>query len=447
MKINKFIFVFLIFFIKPVFADLKILEWHQKNTFNKVGQEIDVTVRLRAEGLLYDRQYYKSWTYIFDPKSRINVLEAEALPPSKYKSTFGDNKLNIEFSKLYNNKEVVLHFKYQQLNDDKVKYIKREWTHIPKFAAGANGSLTVIVMPDMDIYSTNDTLTADYYGNYHWSGIVPKNGVAELFEMTMKEAEWLVSTTVNITNRTTSLNNLKITIPMDFVGGNNEILEYNVSTSQGVGDDIIEKKDDKITVNFKKYQNSTGFIKIDARIKNNYNNFYWLNNFDINETLKINNEYIAEYNTLINNIKQRDTSDLPIHIKIAKWVYENIVYDESFVGKKLTSKAILELKRGVCEHYALLYQDLLRSIGIPAKIVTGISYEAKKNKFENHAWVMVNYNSQWIPIDPTWGIYSGKLPISHIFMYNDVGSTSWSGPEKTVNNLTIETINDAFFVK
>ena len=122
-------------------------------------------------------------------------------------------------------------------------------------------------------------------------------------------------------------------------------------------------------------------------------------------------------------------------------------YDESFVGRNMTSKEVLELKTGVCEHYALLYQDLLRSIGIPAKTVTGISYDFDKSKFENHAWVMVNYNSQWLPIDPTWGIYSGKLPISHIFMYNDKTATSWRAPADVINGITVDVENNAIFIK
>ena len=445
MKLNRFLFIFYFFFIFNSFAKLRILSWDQQNVFNELGQEITITAKMRAEDLLFERQYYKSWSYIFGKDSKVNILEAKVLEPMKYRSTFGDNKLTIEFDRLFNNKEITLYIKYQLLNTDKVKYIRREWAYLPEFTAGAEGSLVVIPLKDMDIYSTNDTFDIDYYGKYVWSGIIPKEGISELFEITMKQADWIVSSVVSIHNNSGALGNLEITIPKDFVGGNNEIITYKVSTSQN--DKIIKTDDNKITAKFINYQNSDGFVRIDARIRNNYNNFYWLNDFDINETLAIDNSYISDYNTLIYNIKQQDTSDNPVHVKIAKWVYENMKYDESFVGRNMTSKEILELKTGVCEHYALLYQDLLRSIGIPAKTVTGISYDFDKDKFENHAWVMVNYNSQWLPIDPTWGIYSGKLPISHIFMYNDKTATSWKAPADVINGISVKVENNAIFVK
>ena len=78
---------------------------------------------------------------------------------------------------------------------------------------------------------------------------------------------------------------------------------------------------------------------------------------------------------------------------------------------------ILSTGRGVCIHYAILYNNLLRTAGIPSVIVSGVSYDTEKNKFENHAWNLVYVNGEWISIDPTWGLYSGKLPVSHIFFY------------------------------
>ena len=90
---------------------------------------------------------------------------------------------------------------------------------------------------------------------------------------------------------------------------------------------------------------------------------------------------------------------------------------------------------------------MLRSIGIPAKTVSGISYDFDKNKFENHAWVMVNYNSQWLPIDPTWGIYSGKLPISHIFLYNDIKHPVKYSTYKNIDDINVSIKNEAMYIK
>ena len=32
-----------------------------------------------------------------------------------------------------------------------------------------------------------------------------------------------------------------------------------------------------------------------------------------------------------------------------------------------------------------------------------------------HSWSLVRINGKWLPFDATWGIFSGKLPVSHIF--------------------------------
>lgn len=453
---NKYFFVYittiLFSFFSSAFADLKVEEWKQQNTFTKYGQLVEITVKLRAIEL--EPNYYHSyWGYIFGNDSNIQIIEAKVVNSSNYKSTFADNTLKIYFDKLFNNKTILLHFKYKMFNSElnKIKYIRREWVQVPKFANGAKGNVIVKIPDDMDVYSTN-YIFKNNYDTYYWNGIVGKDGINELFQMTLKEAEWKVSTTINVKSNADNLENLKIVIPLNFIGGNNEIINYNIFNNQVsyIDNKIIKKNKDNAEIKFLKYKSNSGFVKIEAEVKNNYNNFYWLNDFDILDTLKINENYLSDYNTLINKIESEDKTHLPIHIKIAKWVHNNIEYNLKYVGKQMTSREILNLKEGVCEHYSILYQDLLRSIGIPAKTISGISYDFDKQKFENHAWVMVNYNSQWLPIDPTWGIYSGKLPISHIFLYNDIKNPikySYLIYDNKDYNIDINIINDAEYIE
>ena len=32
-----------------------------------------------------------------------------------------------------------------------------------------------------------------------------------------------------------------------------------------------------------------------------------------------------------------------------------------------------------------------------------------------HAWSLIQIEGKWLPFDSTWGIFSGKLPVSHVF--------------------------------
>ena len=73
---------------------------------------------------------------------------------------------------------------------------------------------------------------------------------------------------------------------------------------------------------------------------------------------------------------------------------------------------------GVCEHYTILYNALLNSINIEAIYVGGYAFdENSKIKKENmgHAWTLAKINKKWIPYDSTWNIFTGILPISHIY--------------------------------
>ena len=89
---------------------------------------------------------------------------------------------------------------------------------------------------------------------------------------------------------------------------------------------------------------------------------------------------------------------------------------------------ILTSQKGVCEHYAVLMAGMLRSQGIPCKVVVGGVYTGDTSKISTgyedkpgwaaHAWVAVSPDTKgldmqrlgaghepdgWIRLDPTWG--------------------------------------------
>lgn len=92
------------------------------------------------------------------------------------------------------------------------------------------------------------------------------------------------------------------------------------------------------------------------------------------------------------------------------WLVENITYDydkaaqvSGTTGYVPDPDATLEAKSGICFDYASLAAAMLRSLGIPTKIITG--YVAPDGVY--HAWNMIYINGSWtsvaIRIDPnTW---------------------------------------------
>ena len=119
-------------------------------------------------------------------------------------------------------------------------------------------------------------------------------------------------------------------------------------------------------------------------------------------------------------------------VKIGEWVYENIKYDIRYKGKnEIPATEIYKNRAGVCHHFTVLYNALLYSLGYPCIYVSG--FVAKNNNCFNennsHAWSLIKVNDKWLPFDATWGIFSGKLPVSHIFAHYFSGETSSSGTD------------------
>ncbi|MDR0572014.1 MAG: transglutaminase-like domain-containing protein [Rickettsiales bacterium] len=431
------------------YADLITTNWKQNHVFNDRGQEVLTILDLEAKDLV-ENYYYSSWSYIFDKESNIELLEAKISNNNKSNQiTFEDNKLTFNFGKLFNGERISLIFKYQEVNKEleTLKYIRQEAVNIPKWVEG-NTVVRVEIPKELDVYSLNENFTRRD-NIYVWSGKIDKNkGFFDVFQMTKKKARWEVTTRVQFTNDFI-LKDVVGKIPLNYVGGNNDIIEYTVYNSQvnHIDNDKIKKEENFIVANFENLNSTSGFIEIRSTLENNYNNFFWLNNSDLNAILEIDRQNEPFLRTLANGILEEDKTDFPTYIKIGRWVNKNIEYDPSYYGKSLNSMEILEKKRGVCEHYAILYQDLLRVIGLPAQTVSGISYNYEKKSFENHAWVIVNHNSNWLPMDPTWNIFSGKLPISHIFMFSYLKTPYAFSTTSNLQNFKIEISNNAEFIE
>jgi transglutaminase-like putative cysteine protease len=87
---------------------------------------------------------------------------------------------------------------------------------------------------------------------------------------------------------------------------------------------------------------------------------------------------------------------------IYRYIAKNMNYDvEKFEQNSFSwddsDEKSLKLKRGVCQDYVFLTLSLLRSLDIPARFVEGVANN------QNHAWVEVKVNGDWLVMDPTWG--------------------------------------------
>ena len=103
---------------------------------------------------------------------------------------------------------------------------------------------------------------------------------------------------------------------------------------------------------------------------------------------------------------------------LANWVNNNVEYDLSTVSpEQLPATWVIANKRGVCTEYSSLLISLLRSLGIPAREVSGFAYtesELFSRGWEFHSWVEVFFPEfGWVPFDPTYGQY-GFVDAGHV---------------------------------
>ncbi|HWP43121.1 MAG TPA: transglutaminase domain-containing protein, partial [Blastocatellia bacterium] len=92
--------------------------------------------------------------------------------------------------------------------------------------------------------------------------------------------------------------------------------------------------------------------------------------------------------------------------KLSDWTYKNLKWkriDDADAAETLATR------EADCLEFSELFIAMARSLGLPARLVTGMAYDG--TAFGGHAWVEV-YAGEWIELDPTWG--SDFVDATHI---------------------------------
>ncbi len=128
--------------------------------------------------------------------------------------------------------------------------------------------------------------------------------------------------------------------------------------------------------------------------------------------------------------------------KIGEWVSEEIAYT---IADTPSARLALKNKEGDCGPHSTLAVALMRSAGIPARLVGGLVYTPTfGGSFGQHAWVEVHMGgSGWLAIDPTTGEFA-KMSATHIKLFEGVGGVlptsisveSYQPPNRQVREFT-----------
>ncbi|MFP4567548.1 MAG: transglutaminase-like domain-containing protein [Candidatus Woesearchaeota archaeon] len=103
---------------------------------------------------------------------------------------------------------------------------------------------------------------------------------------------------------------------------------------------------------------------------------------------------------------------------LANWVHENVEYDiETLNPESLPASWVFNNRRGVCTEYTSLFISLARSLGIPAREVSGFAFTEStlfERGWEFHSWAEVYFpGTGWVLFDPTYGQF-GFVDAGHV---------------------------------
>lgn len=118
----------------------------------------------------------------------------------------------------------------------------------------------------------------------------------------------------------------------------------------------------------------------------------------------------SEIAAYINHNYQSDHQKI---LAIYSWIVNNIRYDNDslhFVvldeDNEQRASYALRRRKGVCENFAAIFNELSTKCGIPSFVISGFTKEGGGIAREGHAWCAAFVDDQWNLYDPTWDAVS-----------------------------------------
>ena len=406
----------------------------------------DITFDLKAVGLLkftrYTKGFFNFFFYYngyFDylPEYNIDTLEIDG-KKSKYKYENYKIEFDISLQNLESNKVHIIFREspeYEKMTEEEKNFRKvyhKKYYGLSEKIAGEDAKFILKNKSNFEIINFNNEFLIktkdEEYKEYQWGGKVPEKGKKTLINFSKKEGLINFEEVLTIdTFDDSPIQKTIVEVPFYYIGGNNYINDLHHESNQ-TKDINMDKQ--KRVYNIKYIKLNTN--EADFYLKGKFTNFCdgeW--NIDLTdeeiESLippdfknkkaqfnKIANDIIKEYDE---NHQKDDIKVLPV-VKIGKWIKKNIEYDKSFAYmNEITAMQTYDKKKGVCDHFTKLFNALMYSLGYQVLYAMGYVPENKCtfNEKDMHAWSLVKIDGKWLPFDATWGIFSGKLPITHVF--------------------------------
>ena len=389
----------------------------------------DIYYTLKAVGLPDNESFLES-NLLLDNDDEIEILEftLDDIPSNYSKENSNYITFNIN---LYNLDSIKVHIIYKEKKDLSNKLHFWKYYGLNSNFAGINCKYSLILKCNYDIIDFDEFFLIRNINNqeeveYIWGGVIPNNGKRVKITFSKKEAIWSFEQKFKF-NFEGNIKNAQIFIPVEFVGGNNEIINITPSSPQ-TKNITLDEKNKQYIIKFINIKSKVAEIIIKGKLKNKCKGGWNINLTD-KEVEKLMPEEDVKNKNKLKQIAQKIIDDFDKnnknndfefldYMKIVTWVKNNIKYDYNLVLKKHSALQIYNMKTGVCYHYTRLSNALLYALGYKVLHVSGYCSD-DDNEFgigNLHAFSLIKLkDNKWYPFDSTWGVFTGKLHVGHVF--------------------------------
>ncbi len=116
-------------------------------------------------------------------------------------------------------------------------------------------------------------------------------------------------------------------------------------------------------------------------------------------------EQLPQMMEVMDSVKNAEDTPYQAALRFCEYVFRNFEYLPGVTNVETTIDEVWKLKAGVCQDFAHIYIQMMRSINVPARYVSGYicpNRSGMRGEGATHAWAEVYIpNYGWIGVDPT----------------------------------------------
>lgn len=148
-----------------------------------------------------------------------------------------------------------------------------------------------------------------------------------------------------------------------------------------------------------------------------------------------------EIDAILEEIDCNNKSIIEIAHQCSQYIYNNFAYTKGITNIETTVDEILGHRQGVCQDFAHVLLQLLRTAGIPSRYVSGYicpNESGLRGEGATHAWVEIYSPKQgWLGIDPTNNIWTMDNHVKLSVGTNFTDCTPIKGTFKGISKQTL----------